>query len=348
MQVLILAGGSGTRFWPASRRARPKQLLSMAGERSLLQATASRLDPLIEPDSMWVCTTRSLAAEVRRQLPEIPQSQVLAEPTGRNTAPAIAWAVAQMPEDVRQGVVAVLPADHYVADETGFRQALETSGRIAASESRIMTLGVPPTRAETGYGYLELGEVLDSATGLRRVVRFTEKPDSETARVFFGSGNYLWNAGIFVFPGHLLLEKVAELQPELDRGLAAMGEEPGKLDETYRTLPSISIDHAVMEHLLDLGTLPLDCGWSDLGSWEALWELLEKDSDRNVQHGSTLSIDSQDCLLYADSGAVAVVGVEGLVVVKTDDAVLVIPKERSQEVRRVIDELRRRERNDLL
>lgn len=348
MQALILAGGSGSRFWPLSRQARPKQMLSMAGDKSLMQVTASRLSPLIEPESIWVCTTQSLADEVARQLPEVPAQQVLAEPMGRNTAPAIAWAVSQMPEKVRAGVVAVLPADHYLADEAAFRQTLQTAAEIAAAQNRIMTLGVPPTRAETGYGYLELGEVLDAETGLRKVERFTEKPDLETANKFFRSGNYFWNAGIFVFPGDLLMERVAELQPEIDQGLAAARVQPQRLAEIYRGLPSISIDHAVMEKLRDLGTLALDCGWSDLGSWEALWELLEKDADGNVTRGSALAIDSRDCLIYSDRGTVAVIGVEGLIVVKTADAVLVVPKDRSQEVRRIIAELRNTERDDLL
>ena len=348
MQALILAGGSGTRFWPLSRQARPKQMLSMAGDKSLMQVTASRLSPLIEPRSIWVCTTRSLVDEVTSQLPEVPAEQVLAEPMGRNTAPAIAWAVSQMPKDVRAGVVAVLPADHYVADEATFRKALQTAAEIAAAEQRIMTLGIPPTRAETGYGYLELGEVLDSETGLRQVQRFTEKPDSETAEEFFRSGNYFWNAGIFVFPGDILMHRVAELQPEIDQGLAAARDQPQLLAEIYRQLPSISIDHAIMEKLRDLGTLALDCGWSDLGSWEALWELLDKDADGNVERGSAMAIESRDCLVYSDRGTVAVIGVEGLIVVKTADAVLVVPKARSQEVRRIIEELRDTGRDDLL
>lgn len=348
MQALILAGGSGTRFWPLSRKARPKQMLSMAGDKSLMQVTASRLSPLIEPRSIWVCTTQTLADEVRSQLPEVPAQQVLAEPVGRNTAPAIAWAVSQMPDDVRQGIVAVLPADHFVADESAFRDALQNAAEFAAAENRIMTLGVPPTRAETGYGYLELGEVLEPQTGLRKVERFTEKPDPETAETFFRSGNHFWNAGIFVFPGEVLMNRVADLQPEIDEGLRTVRDEPERLVEIYRDLPSISIDHAVMEKLRDLGTLPLDCGWSDLGSWEALWELLEKDPEGNVVRGSALAIESRDSLVYSDRGTVAVIGVEGLVVVKTADAVLVVPKDRSQEVRRIIEQLRDTERDDLL
>lgn len=348
MQALILAGGSGTRFWPLSRQVRPKQLLPMAGPRSLLQVTVDRLAPLIEPGSVWVCTTRSLADKVGAQLPEVPRAQILAEPQGRNTAPAIAWGVSQMPADLQKDVVVVLPADHFMADPEGFRDTLQAAAEIAESDRRIMTLGVRPTRAEAGYGYLELAADLGASTGLRSVRRFTEKPDPQIAQEFFDSGNYLWNAGIFVFPGDLLLQRVAELQPEIEQGLEALRRRPDQLAAIYSKLPSISIDHAVMEKLEDLGTLPLDCGWSDLGSWEALWELLQRDENGNALQGSSLAIDSRDNLLYADSGTVAVVGVEGMVIVKTKDAVLVIPKERSQEVRRIISALQDTGQTELL
>ncbi len=348
MQALILAGGSGTRFWPLSRRRRPKQFLPLEGERSLLQATVDRLSPDLGPSEVWVCTTRALAETVRAQLPEVPGSQILAEPEGRNTAPAIGWSLGRMPEEARRGAVAVLPADHRFGDAAAFRRTLAAAAATAENDDRVVALGVTPRWAETGYGYLELGRSLDPATDLRQVVRFTEKPDSATAEKYFRGGNHLWNAGIFIFRGTTLLAHLERFEPEIGRGLAAMAEAPAESAEIYPRLPSISIDYAVMERLDSIATLPLDCGWSDLGSWEALVEVLDADADGNRCRGDGLAIDARDNLLYADEGTVAVLGVENLAVVRTGDTVLVLPRQRSQEVRRIVDELRRRGRDDLL
>ena len=348
MKALILAGGSGTRFWPMSRARRPKQLLALEGERSLLQATVDRLDPLIPACDVWVCTTAALAEQIREQLPEIPSEQILAEPTGRNTAPAIGWALDRMPEDDRQQVVAVLPADHRFADSESFRKTLDLAAQIAADEDQVMTLGVEPRWAETGYGYLELGEELGAGSAARRVRRFTEKPDSETAERYLRERTHLWNAGIFVFRRQTLREHLARFEPEIGRGLAEISAHPERTEEIYPELPSISIDYAVMERLDTIGTLALDCGWSDLGSWEALTEVLDADELGNRSRGDVLAIDARDNLLYADSGQVAVLGVEGLVVVRTEDSVVVVPRERSQDVRRLVDELKKRQRHDLL
>ncbi len=342
VQALILAGGSGTRFWPLSRRARPKQLLPLEGDRSPLRRTVDRLAPEIGPQAVWVCTTRALADAIRAELPEVPGRQILAEPEGRNTAPAIGWSIRSMPEAARDGVVAALHADHRVEDEASFRRTLSQAAAAALRHDRVVALGVRPRWAETGYGYLELGETLDPDSGLRRVARFVEKPDAATAQAYLSGGNHLWNAGMFVFRGTTLLEHLASFEPELARGIEAMAEARERTPEIYPTLKSIAIDYAVMERLDSLATLPLDCGWSDLGSWEALAEVLPGDGDGNRGRGDVVALDAADNLLYADQGTVAVLGVEGLVVVRTGDSVLVIPKERSQEVRRIVDELKRR------
>jgi mannose-1-phosphate guanylyltransferase/mannose-6-phosphate isomerase len=347
MQALILAGGSGTRFWPLSRKRRPKQLLALEGEKSLLRETVERLQPLVAPEGVWVCTTRALAEAVRQDLPEVPPEQVLVEPEGRNTAPAIGWSVRSMPEAARQDVVAVLPADHRMGDPAAFRSTLARARDAVARQDRVMTLGVTPRWAETGYGYLEI-EPEPGADGVHRVRRFVEKPSPENASRFVQAGNYLWNAGIFLFRGTTLLEVLARLQPELSRGLAEIAAAPERLDELYARLPSDSIDYAVMEKLDDIDTLPLDCGWSDLGSWAALDEVLPRDADGNTGRGDLLAIDAGGNLLFSDEGTIAVLGVHDLVVVRTGDTVLVCPKERSQEVKRIVTELAARGREDLL
>jgi mannose-1-phosphate guanylyltransferase len=339
MEAIVLAGGSGTRFWPLSRRRRPKQFLDLDSEQSLLRVTVSRLAPFVEPSSVWVCTTRKLAPAVKEELPEVPTEQILEEPAGRNTSAAIGWTIQSMPAELQEGAVAVLPADHRIADAESFRGALELAERVCLDSDRVVTLGIEPRWPETGYGYLELGSVLETESHLRDVVRFTEKPDESTARHFVESGDYLWNAGIFIFRGRRMLELLDRFQPEMAAGLEKVRQDPDRLVEIYPQLTSISIDFAVMEKLDDLVTIPVDCGWSDLGSWAALWDVLEGDEAGNVTRGRVLTIDCNDNLIFAEEGSVAALGVSDMVIVRTGDTVLVVPKKRAQEVGRLVSQL---------
>ena len=348
MQALILAGGSGTRFWPLSRRKRPKQLLALEGDRSLLQETVDRLHPLIPAENIWVCTNERLAEAVREQLPEVPAQQILCEPEGRNTAPAIGWSLISMSAAQRNEIVAVLPSDHRFGDPEGFRETLTRAGRVAERDDRVMTLGVKPRWAETGYGYLELGNALEGGEEAYEVAHFREKPDAATAEKYLAGGKHLWNAGIFVFKGTTLLRHLAHFEPEIGAGLEAIEASPEKVAELFPTLPSISIDYAVMERLKGIATVPLDCGWSDLGSWEALTEVIPADEKGNRERGDTLALDSSNNLLFADQGQVVTLGVENLVVVRTGDTVLVMPRDRSQDVRNIVDRLKADDRLDLL
>ncbi|MDH3744240.1 MAG: sugar phosphate nucleotidyltransferase [Acidobacteriota bacterium] len=346
LRALILAGGSGTRFWPLSRRRRPKQLIPLDGGRSLIQDTLDRLAPLVAPSEVWVCTTRALLRDVRSQLPEVPREQILAEPMGRNTAAAIGWSLHRM--GAVDGGVAVLPADHRMTDPGAFRDGLEVAHQAVRTHDCVMTLGVRPTRAETGYGYLEVGETLGSNANVRRVSRFREKPDIATAKRYYESGDFLWNAGIFVFRDKRLLELLREFEPEIGGGLDAIAGRPEEIDGLYAELPAVSIDYAVMERCSDLATVALDCGWSDLGSWEALAEVLPVDDDGNATRGDVVSIEGDGNVLFADQGTIAVAGVSDLVVVRTRDAVLVVPKQQSQKVKQIVELLEKKSRRDLL
>ncbi len=375
LHALILAGGQGTRFWPLSRGARPKQLLAMVGERSLLVDTVQRLDPLVPRSRIWVCTTADLAPQVRRELPDLADGAVdrlLVEPSGRDTLPAIAWAMWQMRRHAE--LVAVLPSDHWIPRQEAFRQALAEAADLAREEQQIVTLGVLPDRPETGFGYLEIDGTIGAAGGhpadrgaqagaanvgpsaeleRLRVRRFVEKPDAARARQFASSGRHLWNAGMFLLPTEVFLAELEAAQPDLAAALPGLEEAAGRgaeaqLAERYAALPRISIDFGLMEKVGLIGAVALDCGWSDLGSFEALAELLEPDPEGNRRRGEVYAVDSRDNLLLAEEGVVVAVGLEGIAVVRTGDVVLVMPRERAQEVKQAVEMLRSAGRGDLL
>ena len=354
VHAVILAGGSGTRFWPASRRDRPKQLLPLAGNEPLIAATVRRLEPLVPPERVWIATGGRIADATAAALPRVPRAQVLVEPVARNTAAPIGWAAATIARRDPDALVAVLPADHFIGDEPGFRAVLERALK-AASEGWLATVGIVPTRPETGYGYIEVGARLNEnePDGVSAVTRFVEKPDRMKAQEFLAGGKHLWNAGMFFFRARVMRDAIAKHLPALGAGLdeldaaAAKGDEASALARLFPTFPSISIDHGVMEKASKLAVVPGRFGWNDIGSWEVTWELATHDAKGNALPEGTVAVDASNNLVkdLTTGGArkrFALVGVSDLVIVETDDAVLVIPRERAQDVRAVVEALQAR------
>lgn len=353
---VILSGGAGTRLWPLSRELYPKQLLALTGERTMLQQTALRLEGLSATAPVVVCNEahRFLVAEQLRQIQIEPRALVL-EPFGRNTAPAIALAAyaalksSAAADSGADPVLLVLPADHVIRDVPVFQKAVRVA-LAAAEQGKLVTFGIVPSSPETGYGYIQRAPSDDAEKangGAHSIARFVEKPSAEKAAQFLKSGDYYWNSGMFMFRARRYLQELARFAPEIAKVCeSAAAATQSDLDFTrvdaklFETCPSDSIDYAVMEKTADGLVVPLDAGWSDVGSWAALHEASESDGRGNVARGDVISEDSNGCYLYSESRLVAVVGLENHVVIETKDAVLVAPKERVQDVKKLVFRLK--------
>ena len=349
---VILSGGAGTRLWPLSRELYPKQLLALTGERTMLQQTALRLEGMAATAPVIVCNEshRFLVAEQLRQINIEPRALVL-EPFGRNTAPAIALA-ALAALRVAGGaaeadpILLVLPADHVIRDVPAFQKAVRVA-LPAAEQGKLVTFGVIASAPETGYGYIQRVETGPGGGGVHRIARFVEKPDADKAAQFVRSGEYYWNSGMFMFRARRYLQELERLAPEMAKVCAsAFGSAKSDLDFTridpkaFESCPSDSIDYAVMERTADAVVVPLDAGWSDVGSWAALHGASEADGRGNVARGDVISEDSSGCYLYSESRLVAVVGLQDHVVIETKDAVLVAPQSRVQDVKKLVFRLK--------
>jgi mannose-1-phosphate guanylyltransferase len=336
---VVLAGGVGSRFWPVSRKARPKQLLDLFGEGPMLRVTLSRVSPIAPMDRAIIVTSTTLADKVEAMLPEVPKAQILAEPSGKNTAPAIAWAAIHAMREDPDAILAVLPSDHHIGDVPSY-QRLVTEAIALAQTGRLVTIGVVPTHPETGYGYIKRGAQINDSHGFS-VERFVEKPDLGTALGYLASGDYLWNAGMFFMPARLFLSELARFKPGLH---AAMTEHD--ILSVWPTLESISVDYAVFEHSDKVAVLPGAFGWSDVGSWRSLAD--HQGTEPSFRLGDVVEVDGRDNVLFSDGGLVATVGVSGLIVVHTPDATFVCKRDEAQRTREIVAELTRLGRQDLL
>jgi mannose-1-phosphate guanylyltransferase len=352
---VILAGGRGTRFWPKSRTRTPKQLLPFFGERSLLQQTVDRLKPLIPPERIWVLASDPLLLSVRKQLPEVPQAQILAEPVQRNTAPCLGVVAHAVHSIDPEAVLGVFPADHHISRPARFRSLLKPAFQ-AAREGKLVTLGIQPRWPETGYGYLEFPRGVTPGHTVP-VRQFTEKPDLAVARRFLKSGRYYWNAGMFFWRASVFLDALRHYLPRTASVLAYLPEFGHKrftlaFRESFPLCESISVDFAVMEKAARdgrvVGVPSGDIGWNDLGSWNALWDLLPRDRSGNAMLSTVCAEDVKGCYVEAPGKVVALVGVEDLVVVDTADALLIARRDRAQDVGKIVKELEKQSRQDLL
>jgi mannose-1-phosphate guanylyltransferase len=345
--ILVMAGGRGTRFWPRSREQRPKQFLPILGESSLLRQTLERVLPAHGPGSIFIATTTDLAEATRRMLPELPPENILTEPEGRNTAPCLALSMIAIARIHPAAVMVVLSADHWIGDDARFLEDLQVAVEHASRTKELVTFGIPPAYPETGYGYIET----EGEGRVRRAVAFREKPPLETALAYLQSGRHFWNAGIFVW-------RLEDLRTELSTHAPAVldpletweraGAKPEELAAAYGRCEATSIDFALMEKSDRVAVVPATFRWSDVGSWPALLAFQEKDGNGNSVQGEAVLVDAKDCAVFGGSRLVALAGVSDLIVVDEPDALLITHRERAQGVKNVVEELKRRGRQDLL
>jgi mannose-1-phosphate guanylyltransferase len=361
--AVILAGGRGTRFWPRSRTRAPKQLLNIIGKTTMLQQTVARLQPLIPPRNIWTVTNADQVAALRKQIPAAASRRILTEPIGRNTAAAIALAAIHIQHAAgSDAVMAVLPADHFIAQPERFRSIVNAALHLAQGSARMIVLGIPPTRPETGFGYIErMGEPLDAEGFPAFVVRrFTEKPELSAAKEYLATGLYQWNAGMFFWRVSTFLGALKSYLPKTHLAMESLASHIGKrsyeaqLKKIYHQLESISVDYAILERATrETGdprvfVIPAEIGWSDIGSWNAVYELLAKHAGENIFSGQGQSLDADGNFLWSPHKFIAAIGVQNLVVVDTPDALLVCPRDRAQDVGKIVKALEERKHKSLL
>ena len=358
MHAVIIAGGSGTRFWPKSRENLPKQLLNISGQETLIQNTVGRISSIISAENIWVITNEQHAFETCYQLKKmgVPPSQLLTEPIARNTAAAIGYSAKILSQRNPDAIMAVFPADHVITTIEPFLKLLKQAETIA-NENHLVTLGIKPTSPETGYGYIKQGKAIEENSF--KVDRFIEKPDKLTAEKYLKEGTYYWNSGIFVWKVSTLLNEISLYLPKLHEQLEELtsntapikGKYPyQKLSESgkkiFHSLESVSIDHGVMEKSTNVAVLPAEIGWNDVGTWTSLAEISKNDSHGNVINGNVVSVENSDSIIQAENRLVAALGLKGIIVVDTPDALLVCPKERAQDIKKIVEQIKSEKRSE--
>jgi len=335
--AVILAGGSGTRFWPMSRSHKPKQFLKIIGEDTLFQKTIKRVLPLIAPANVFIVTNAKFKSEIQRQIAfcKIPSANILLEPEGKNTAPAIGWAAACIYQKDPQALLAVLPSDHLILDEQKYRHILMKAFDLA-QQKLLVTFGIVPTRPETGYGYLKIKKGQHNGKPVNVVEKFTEKPSLKVAQKLLQAKNYWWNSGMFVWKAEIILHEFEHyLTPMFN--ILAKGVDQKSINRNWKQIKGISIDYGILEKSRRVVAVEAkDIGWSDLGSWESLFEVLSKDRNHNIHKGNVIDVHSKNTLVWSHKKLIATVGLKDMIVIDTEDALLVCPKTASQSVREIV------------
>ncbi len=349
---VIMAGGGGTRFWPLSRHEVPKQLLNLSGKDKMINETIDRVSTLADNDDIFVVTNVDQVPGMKDATKgRLREDHILSEPSARNTAACIGYAALEIVEKYGDGIMCIFPSDHFIKDEQAFTRILKEAIEVAKGDS-LVTLGITPTFPSTGYGYIKFDK---SETTLdKKVIEFKEKPDEATAKEYVSSGEYSWNSGMFVWKASVILDEMKKLLPDVYECLEKIGvamnsaNEKQVIESIYPTIPSISIDYGIMEKSDKVRVISAEMGWNDVGSWDNLGVLYEADENGNITAGDFLGIDTKNCITYSGKRLISTIGVEDLIIVETDDAIMVIDKSRAQDVKKIVDALKDQDRKELL
>lgn len=345
---VIMAGGGGTRFWPLSRQKLPKQLLNLSGKDLMINETMHRMHQMIPYEDIFIVTNEEQTdAMVAATGGYLKRENILSEPAARNTTACIGYAAMEILQKYGDGIMLIVPSDHYIKDEKEFAAVMTRAIEAAKSTDQFVTIGIKPTFPATGYGYIRYEKEIGQRQSFSPVKEFVEKPDGDTAKMYLEQGDYLWNSGMFLWKASAILQKIKELLPDIYVCLKEIGDGLGTMQETqilrkvYPTIPKMSIDYGIMERTKEVIVLEGDFGWSDVGSWDALESLYEKDNENNICYGNCLALDTQNTILYSPKKLVASLGIQDLILVDTEDAILICHKDKAQDVKKIVDQLAR-------